>query len=210
MKCIVRTYDFLSLEPTWPLQDTISAFILFVVKRQEISIPDYIRFHRHPGFLSLRDRRRTHNRLLLHKVPRDNILDRVCNYLNALDHRDWIAHWTISGLVCLKLTDLQEVVKGWPFDLPEYRMLPIQPWTSIHCHEELALIGVGSRVIGHGYEASMVELESLVKFINEGSPTTVNRLTTSSCSSWITSLDHKAFNYSVKNGAIIVAFEAKL
>ena len=86
-------------------------------------------------------------------------------------------------------------------------MLFVQMGALAECDEKLRSVSIFTTV-SHGNHTSAAKLQPLMKLILEWFP--IDRLSSSTSPSGISSLDHEAGNHSVKDGVVKVSFQAKL
>ena len=116
-------------------------------------------------------------------------------------------NWSIL-LICLEFRNPHKVVNRLTVYFAEDGMFFIQPRTLVNSHEELRLVHVDLSRVCHGDDSSSTKLKSRVKLIEKWF--SVNAAAALTRTSRVSSLDHEAFNYSVENCFIVVAFHAKL
>ena len=84
-------------------------------------------------------------------------------------------------------------------------------WRTVECEEELAVVGAGLVLVGHGYLPAMVELDARVNLVSKG--LSVDALSSLARAGGVTALNHELPNHPVEHRVVVVlcvrAVEAK-
>ena len=185
------------------------SIVPFLVKREKAFVYYLLLFRNggHNFIFRLPRFRRDLELILLAKISWNDVIKRVGINMHWEYLWEGIADGSIS-IFTFKFTQFNQIVKSRSLNFPKNCMFLVQPGTSVYCHKKLTLIGVGCGLVSHGHNTSVRKLQSLMELIKKAA--TVDALPSFASPCRVSTLNHKAFDDSMKQRAVIVAFEAEL
>lgn len=118
----------------------------------------------------------------------------------------WWVQWTVL-FSSIKTLQSHQIINGITDYFTKYGVFFIKMLTWPKSHEKLRFIVIFSS-ISHSNDTSPCEFKSLMKLIPERS--TINRLSTHTCTSRVTTLDHESRDKSMKYSIDVISVDTML